>query len=368
MQVLGAGLLITVTGEIAPGPDAVAGRGGGGGGGFGGRGPANVAARLHIDRDGTITVHDGQGRGGARLAGGDHPGRRGRIAIGPGPHPPDHGRHGPGARRRHDRRQRHHAPDGRPRSAAGRPPPASCWSIWPRNAGRSIAATLRVRDGAITHEATNRTITYAELAQAEDFAKTLARPIPGNVAVTPVNEWKVLGTSVPRPKRRDIVTGAHHYPSDIVRPGMLYGKILRPPSFGATLDVDRSCAGPGHGGRGRDARRLAGRLRARATSLEAQRAVEALAKTAKWQTKPQDLQQGPFRPFPQDGRRLARRRVGGRSGEGKNGPSRKLRGRLYPACADGAAGRRGRVERRQAHRVDGHPEPLRRPRRVGRRA
>ena len=62
IQVLGAGLLITVTGEIA----LAQGRGGRGGGGrrrrpgFGGRGPANVAARLHIDRDGAITVMTGK--------------------------------------------------------------------------------------------------------------------------------------------------------------------------------------------------------------------------------------------------------------------------------------------------------------------
>ena len=35
--------------------------------------------------------------------------------------------------------------------------------------------------------------------------------------------------------RPDIVTGQHHYPSDIARPGMLYGKILRAPAYGARL-------------------------------------------------------------------------------------------------------------------------------------
>ena len=55
--------------------------------------------------------------------------------------------------------------------------------------------------------------------------------------------WNTIGTSVPRPNRRDIVTGAHKYPSDIVRPNMLYGKILRAPSYGATLDsIDLSKA------------------------------------------------------------------------------------------------------------------------------
>ena len=50
-----------------------------------------------------------------------------------------------------------------------------------------------------------------------------------------MKEWKVLGTAVPRPAGHDLVTGAHQYPSDIVRPEMLYGKILRPPAYGAKL-------------------------------------------------------------------------------------------------------------------------------------
>ena len=36
---------------------------------------------------------------------------------------------------------------------------------------------------------------------------------------------------VPRPNRRDIVTGAHAYPSDITRKGMLHGKVLRPAGY-----------------------------------------------------------------------------------------------------------------------------------------
>jgi isoquinoline 1-oxidoreductase len=65
--------------------------------------------------------------------------------------------------------------------------------------------------------------------------KAFDQPIPSNVTVTPVKEWKVLGTPTPRPNGHDIVTGAHKYPSDISRPGMLYGKILRAPSYGARL-------------------------------------------------------------------------------------------------------------------------------------
>jgi len=278
VQVLGAGLLITVTGEIA----VAQRRGGRGGGGFGGRGPANIAARLHIDRDGSITVMTskvevGQGsRAELTQAAAEElrldPAHIRLIMADTALVPDDGMTAGSGSTPRT-------VPSIRSGAAAARELlldlAAQQWKL--------DRATLRVRDGAITHETTKRTITYAELAQAEDFAKTLARPIPGNVAVTPVNEWKVLGTSVPRPNRRDIVTGMHHYPSDIIRPGMLHGKILRPPSFGATLlSIDLAPAQSMAGVAVMREGSLVGC--AAPTSLEAQRAVAALAKTAKWQT------------------------------------------------------------------------------------
>jgi CO/xanthine dehydrogenase Mo-binding subunit len=281
VQVLGAGLLITVTGEVA----VAQRRGGRGGGrGFGGRGPANVAARLHIDADGTITVMTGKvevGQGSRaeitqaaaeelRLA----PARVRLIMADTAQVPDDGMTAGSGSTPRT-------VPSVRSGAAAARELlvdlAAARWKV--------DRAALRVKDGAILHEATSRTITYGELARADDFAKTLARPISGTVAVARVGEWKVLGTSVLRPNCRDIATGAHPYPSDIIRPGMLHGKILRPPSYGATLasiDLEAARAMPGV------AVMREGNLIgcAASTSLAAQRAVEALAATAKWETKP----------------------------------------------------------------------------------
>jgi nicotinate dehydrogenase subunit B len=51
----------------------------------------------------------------------------------------------------------------------------------------------------------------------------------------PPSEWKVAGRSVPKVNGRDFVTGAHRYPSDQKLPDMLYGKVVRPTSFNATL-------------------------------------------------------------------------------------------------------------------------------------
>ena len=55
------------------------------------------------------------------------------------------------------------------------------------------------------------------------------------MALAPAAEWKIAGTSLPKVNGREIVTGAHKYTYDMKRPGMLYGKVLYPPSFGATL-------------------------------------------------------------------------------------------------------------------------------------
>jgi isoquinoline 1-oxidoreductase len=45
----------------------------------------------------------------------------------------------------------------------------------------------------------------------------------------------VLGQSLPKVDGRDFVTGKHRYPSDQKLPELWYGKVIRPPSFGAKL-------------------------------------------------------------------------------------------------------------------------------------
>src|ERR1019366_584263 len=74
------------------------------------------------------------------------------------------------------------------------------------------------------------------------------KTISADVAPMPATEWKVAGTSVPKITGREIVTGAHRYASDTKRPGMLYGKVLYPPQFGAklaSLDQKAAAAIPG---------------------------------------------------------------------------------------------------------------------------
>src|SRR5205823_3057586 len=55
------------------------------------------------------------------------------------------------------------------------------------------------------------------------------------VPTTPADQWKIAGQSLPKVDGRGLVTGKHRYTSDLKRPGMLYGKVLRPAAFNATL-------------------------------------------------------------------------------------------------------------------------------------
>jgi isoquinoline 1-oxidoreductase len=98
-------------------------------------------------------------------------------------------------------------------------------------------ATITVADGKVTSGA--HTAGFGELTQGQKLVQT----IPSSAAVTSPAQWKVAGTSVPKVAARDIVTGAHKYPFDMVRPGMLHAKVLYPPQFGAKLaSVDKSAA------------------------------------------------------------------------------------------------------------------------------
>jgi CO/xanthine dehydrogenase Mo-binding subunit len=94
-------------------------------------------------------------------------------------------------------------------------------------------------DAKVTDPVSKRSLTYAELARG----KTLAQNLPAEDPLTPAAEWTIAGTPLPKVDDRAFVTGSHQYTSDIRLEGMLFGKILRPPSFGATLvSVDDGAA------------------------------------------------------------------------------------------------------------------------------
>ena len=272
VQLLGAGLLIAVS---AP---ALAQRRGGRGGSGGAR---SIAARIHLGKDGTIVVMAGKVEGGqgARAELSQAAAEELRVPLGriqlvmadTSLVPDDGITAGSGSTPRT-------VPAVRQGAAAARELliDFACkrWNV-ERDA-------VQLNAGKVTDTASQRSLTYSDLAASEDAAQALQQPVPADVALTSVKEWKVLGNPAGRPNGRDIVTGAHKYPSDIIRPGMLYGKVLRAPSFGAKLvSVDLAPARAMQDVVAVQDGQFVGL--AAPTVFLAEQARDAIAKTAKWE-------------------------------------------------------------------------------------
>ena len=238
IQVLGAGILIAATlrgtAQAAAPARGARGGGGGGGGGIAGAPTTNLFARFHIAKDGTVTVLCGkvEGGNGARaevtLAAAEElnlsPAKITAILSDTDLVPNDGTTAGSMTT---------------PRTI----PPIRQAAAATRQFLIGLAATalnvpadqLTVDDGAITHKASGQKKTYADLAGAQNLDQLLAQAaMPRSVTLSPVNSWKVLGKPLLRPNGRDIVLGQHSFPSDIQRPGMLFGKVLRAPGYNNT--------------------------------------------------------------------------------------------------------------------------------------
>ncbi len=91
---------------------------------------------------------------------------------------------------------------------------------------------LRVVDGVVS--AGGKRVSYGELIGGKSFALKLdhAKPAAGKDP----KDYKVVGKPVPRVDIPDKVTGRFIYMQDFRVPGMLHGRVVRPPAIGATLE------------------------------------------------------------------------------------------------------------------------------------
>ncbi|MEX2234603.1 MAG: molybdopterin cofactor-binding domain-containing protein [Cyclobacteriaceae bacterium] len=92
-------------------------------------------------------------------------------------------------------------------------------------------ATLFIEKGEVKSRQTKQTINIGKLTQGKEIVKGINE----QVSVTPPEKWKISGTSVAKVNGESFVTGIHKFVTDIKLPGMLYGKVLRAPAYGATL-------------------------------------------------------------------------------------------------------------------------------------
>ena len=88
----------------------------------------------------------------------------------------------------------------------------------------------------VVHSGT-RTITYGELIGGRKFNLTLNTSAKRKVP----REWTVLGNPVKRLDMPAMVAGTYQYVHNVRVPGMVHGRVVRPPTVGATVgSVDES--------------------------------------------------------------------------------------------------------------------------------
>jgi nicotinate dehydrogenase subunit B len=96
--------------------------------------------------------------------------------------------------------------------------------------GKVDLTTLAVKDGKVVGKAGKPSFDFSELTKNKKLMRVV-----GDFPTTPADKWTTAGASVAKVDGLAFVTGRHEYASDVKRPGMLAGKVLRPPSFKATL-------------------------------------------------------------------------------------------------------------------------------------
>jgi nicotinate dehydrogenase subunit B len=92
-------------------------------------------------------------------------------------------------------------------------------------------AELSVTDGQILASGQPTGLSYWSLATPGMLDRAAGDPVPSR----PPGEWTVAGRPVPRLDLPDKVTGRPRFVHDLVLPGMLFGRVVRPPSVAAEL-------------------------------------------------------------------------------------------------------------------------------------
>jgi isoquinoline 1-oxidoreductase beta subunit len=114
---------------------------------------------------------------------------------------------------------------------------AKRWAIAP--------SACSTQSGAVVQRSGGRRLAYGELVA---HAAKLPAPTPGSVPLKAPADWRYIGKPMPIIDLDDIVQGRAEYGIDVVRPGMKYASIERPPSYGgrvARFDATAAMKVPG---------------------------------------------------------------------------------------------------------------------------
>ncbi|MFB3829919.1 MAG: molybdopterin cofactor-binding domain-containing protein [Bryobacteraceae bacterium] len=99
------------------------------------------------------------------------------------------------------------------------------------------AANLRVDRGVVVDPVSEKRISYAELVAGKRIERRMEK-----APVKAVSAYRVVGQSPRRKDALEKVTGGARYAGDILLPGMLHARLLRPPAHGAALQAADTAA------------------------------------------------------------------------------------------------------------------------------
>ncbi len=95
---------------------------------------------------------------------------------------------------------------------------------------------ISTASGVLHHELTGKSIPYGEIASEASNI-----PVPKEVVLKEIKDFKIIGTSRKNVDSKSIVTGEPMFGVDYYQEGMFYAMIEHPPAFGMTLkSVDKS--------------------------------------------------------------------------------------------------------------------------------
>ncbi len=92
-------------------------------------------------------------------------------------------------------------------------------------------ASLEVKDGKVIQAGSKQSIDFGKLTKGQKLLKVIS----DNAPTTAPDRWSITGKSTSKVDGRDFVTGKHRYTSDTKLPDMLFGRVVRPSAFNASL-------------------------------------------------------------------------------------------------------------------------------------
>ncbi|MEK6322756.1 MAG: molybdopterin cofactor-binding domain-containing protein [Acidobacteriota bacterium] len=92
-------------------------------------------------------------------------------------------------------------------------------------------ASIGVENGKVIDSRTDKSLDFGKLTKGQKFLKVIS----DNAPTTPADQWNIAGKSVAKVDGRSFVTGKHRYTSDTKLDEMLFGRVVRPSAFNASL-------------------------------------------------------------------------------------------------------------------------------------